>query len=240
MRFRLAACIAALATPSFAQDAEEYVRDNVLAIFYHELGHALIDIRQLPIFGQEEDAADVASVMLMHSLYDEETAQAMIMSTADSFLAEAENEAGNVSFWGTHGASEQRYYNTICIFVGGNPEARAELAETMGLPEERAEWCETEFEQADYSWGNALAEIVVDTPSNTFVLGKTDEAAPITLNTIREELAALNKDFGLDDPLPVNIESCGEPNAFYDPQTKSITMCTEYEAHLYELYESAN
>ncbi|MDG2454039.1 MAG: DUF4344 domain-containing metallopeptidase, partial [Paracoccaceae bacterium] len=67
----LAAGLALVATGVVAQDREEFIRDNILAIFYHEFGHALIDVRDLPIFGQEEDAADVASVMLMHSLYEE-------------------------------------------------------------------------------------------------------------------------------------------------------------------------
>ncbi len=38
---------------------EAFVEANLLGIFYHELGHALIDILGLPVFGQEEDAADV-------------------------------------------------------------------------------------------------------------------------------------------------------------------------------------
>ena len=42
------------------EEREAFVEANLLGIFYHELGHALIDILQLPVFGQEEDAADVA------------------------------------------------------------------------------------------------------------------------------------------------------------------------------------
>ena len=230
--------LACAATTATAQDAEEYVRDNVLAIFYHELGHALIDLQGLPIFGQEEDAADVASVMLMHTLYGEEAAQAMVMSTADVFLAQAEEEAGDIAFWDTHGASEQRYYNAICIFAGGNFEEREEMAELMGLPEGRADWCVIEFEQAMNSWGRVLNEISVDSPSETFVLGNADGDAPIMLNTIREELTAMNQDFGLAKPLPVNVIACGEANAFYDPETQAITMCTEFETQLLEYYET--
>lgn len=47
----LAAALALTATTATARDAEEYIRDNTLAIFYHELGHAPIDILKLPIFG---------------------------------------------------------------------------------------------------------------------------------------------------------------------------------------------
>lgn len=125
-----------------------------------------------------------------------------------------------------------------CIFYGGDVEARAELAELMGLPEERADWCETEFGQASHSLGQALDSIAVDTPSDTFVLGVQDDAAPVIFNTITEELTAMNNDFSLDNPLVVNVVSCGEANAFYDPETKQITMCTEFEDHLRGIYES--
>ena len=47
-----------LATPIAAKQmdkaTEDFVAANMIAIFYHEFGHALIDIMKLPIFGQEE------------------------------------------------------------------------------------------------------------------------------------------------------------------------------------------
>lgn len=224
-----------LATPVAAQDAEEFVRDNVLAIFYHELGHALIDVLELPIFGQEEDAADVASVMLMHYLYENDVATQMVMSTAQAFSAEADEEHGEVAFWGVHGASEQRYYNLICIFYGGDPDNREDMITVMGLPEERAETCPEEFDQADYSWGNVLADISTDDPGDSFVLDLRGDDAPVTALAMEEEVAALNADFVLPVSLPVIVEDCGEANAFYDPASREITMCTEFEGYLLEL-----
>ena len=73
--------MAGLSTPAWAEftfDADEatqaHVEANLLGIFYHELGHALIDVLNLPIFGQEEDAADVLSVFLIDALYEEDSA----------------------------------------------------------------------------------------------------------------------------------------------------------------------
>ena len=76
------------ATPAMADDqteAEDFARSNMLAIFYHEIGHALVDLLDLQIYGREEDAADNASVLLMEALYDEATAGQMIIDTANAF-----------------------------------------------------------------------------------------------------------------------------------------------------------
>ena len=39
-----------LAAPAFTQDTTDFVEANILGIFYHELGHAVIDLEELPIF----------------------------------------------------------------------------------------------------------------------------------------------------------------------------------------------
>ena len=41
----------------------EFVTSNILSIFYHEIGHAIIDTLRLPVFGQEEDAANFLSIL---------------------------------------------------------------------------------------------------------------------------------------------------------------------------------
>src|SRR5688500_14135049 len=48
------------------QEADLFVLGNTVFILYHELGHALIDLLNLPVLGREEDAADnLASVMMI-------------------------------------------------------------------------------------------------------------------------------------------------------------------------------
>ena len=43
---------------SAKEHSDAFVASNVVAVLYHEIGLAVIDLMRLPIFGQEEDAAE--------------------------------------------------------------------------------------------------------------------------------------------------------------------------------------
>lgn len=216
-----------------AQDSDAFVDANILSIFYHELGHAVIDIEELPIFGQEEDAADVFSIFLIDTFFTPEAAYWLAYDAAWGFAAEAETNVeslGDVAWWDTHGPDEQRYYNTVCIFYGADPEARGAFAEELGLPEDRAESCPFEYDQAALSWGAVLDDMLRRGAGESLVLGEMDTSRAAEL--IREEVAALNAELQLAAPVEVEIARCGEANAYYDPEFRKITFCAEFEPHL--------
>ncbi|PSL20178.1 DUF4344 domain-containing metallopeptidase [Shimia abyssi] len=235
----------ALATPARAEvefdktpdEVLGYVESNLLGIFYHELGHALIDILGLPIFGQEEDAADVLSVFLIDAFYEEDTAVQLAYDTAFGFLGEAEN-TGDVAFWDVHGPDLQRYYNLVCIFYGANPDERDDVAQDLGLPQDRAEYCPDEYEQAADSWGRALDEVTHPKGGKSIQMHDVDvvsDGGQLTLDLISDEIAALNMEFRLPETLRVSVIPCEEANAFYDPQYAEIVMCTEFADWLVEI-----
>lgn len=56
----------------------------------------------------------------------------------------------------------------------------------------------------------------------------------------REEVAVLNKTYGLPEAVSVGVEPCGEANAFYDPTAKRITICTEYAEDMARVWQSVN
>ncbi|WP_420012750.1 DUF4344 domain-containing metallopeptidase [Tateyamaria sp.] len=232
MRYLLAFLI--LAGPVWADETRDrFVEANLLGIFYHEFGHALIDVLGLPVFGQEEDAADVASILMIDAFYEEEAAVDLAYDAAFGFLGEAE-VAGNVAYWDVHGPDEQRFYNTVRLFYGANPEVREDFAEDMGLPMDRAETCPEEFELAYDSWSAAFDDIAGQGTSLQFEANGFDN---LTVDVIAAEVAALNGDFNLPDRVGVVIEECGKANAFYDPAEVQIIMCTEFEAHLRDLFD---
>ncbi len=219
-------------------DMQAYVESNLLAVFYHELGHALIDILRLPIFGQEEDAADVLSVFLIDAFYEEESAVQLAYDTAFGFLDWADEEP-EPAYWDVHGPDLQRYYNLVCLFYGANPDERAEVAQDLELPEERADYCADEYDQAADSWGAVLDEIRHAEGGRSILLGELDErseGAELTTLVIRDEVAALNAEFRLPEDLRVSVAPCAEANAFYDPQQREIVMCSEFADALAQIY----
>ncbi|MDC0739046.1 DUF4344 domain-containing metallopeptidase [Cognatishimia sp. SS12] len=239
------ALIGALAGPAQAEfsfeatdaDTQAYVENNLLGIFYHEFGHALIDVLDLPIYGQEEDAADVLSVFLMSDFFEEEFAVQLAYDTAFGFLGEAE-QVEEVAFWDVHGPDLQRYYNLVCIFYGANPEERSDVAEDLGLPEERADYCPDEYEQAAHAWGGALDEIAHAGGGQSLkmaALSEEGDAARLSFDVITTEVDALNAEFRLHDEITVRVEACGEANAFYDPAPREIIICTEFADLLTEM-----
>lgn len=211
-------------------DAEWHVRDVMLAIFYHELGHALIDVMQLPVLGLEEDAADVLSVVMIDRLWDAESSEAKVAAVANFWAVSAIEgaEAGyEPAFWGMHSPDERRYYTYLCLYYGGAPDERAALAEEFGLPEDRAATCAEEFDLAASSWGVFLDELEAAGPGESLVWLGDAEPADHVEAAILEEVDYLNSIWTLPEEVGVQVGPCDEANAFYDPQERVITMCVE-------------
>lgn len=232
------ALLAAALPGSLSADAAEdaFVEANILGIFYHELGHALIDVMQMPVFGQEEDAADVASILLIDHLFEADAALDMAYDVANGFWAEAVTHADDpVPYWDVHGPDEQRFYNTVCLFYGGDPDTRDDFAADMELPEERAEYCVEEYELAAESWGAIFDELAEGGAPMRFF---AEVEGSFTAGIIGAEVEALNADFGFPGTIEVITGECGEANAFYDPSDQSVIICEEFEDHLRRLYRA--
>jgi hypothetical protein len=213
--------------------ATAFVINNVIGIFYHELGHALIDVLALPVLGQEEDAADILSVLLIDALWQEDAAQAMAADVALSYLISA--DAGEEpAWWDVHGADLQRHYSMVCLFYGANPAERQNFVEAFELPADRAEGCPDEFDLASASWGGYLDQIAQT--GNRETLRLVGDAAPEDMadvgTALIEELDDLNARYALPRIVDVELVACDEANAFYDPARRTITICTEFVTYL--------
>lgn len=220
---------------AFTEDEKDYLSSNTRAIFYHELGHALIDILNVPIFGQEEDAADVLSALLIDVVFDEEAALSIAYDVANNFWSDAYAK-DELYFWDTHGLDEQRAYNFVCLFYGFDPENREDFAQDFELPEERAITCEEERELAEASWFQVLGEVEnEEAPKGLELLDVSvnlSNEEKFYFEVVKEEVEDFSNWLALPHSLKVRVARCDEPNAFYDPNDKSITMCTEFADYL--------
>jgi hypothetical protein len=227
-----------LAAPAFGGEDEqaEFVADNLVATFYHEMGHALIDHLELPVLGREEDAADILSVLLIDEVWETDAATTIAENTALAYVfTAADNADADPAFWDVHGLDLQRYYSHVCLFYGADPENREEFARNFELPIERAEGCAEEYQLALDSWWTYLDPLQEQAPGTAILKGDVEDE--FAAEVIHEEIDALNERFDLPYEISVDIVACETVNAFYIPDESRILICTEYVDYLWQQAE---
>jgi hypothetical protein len=139
-------------------ELDDAVVGATIFVFYHELGHALVHVLDLPITGKEEDAVDQLSLFILTDGTDD--GEKAALDGARFFYLDAQQEEAEVDdlpFWDEHSLGQQRFYNIICGVYGQNPSKYQDLVKENILPEERAERCEDEYQQIEKSWAKLLA-----------------------------------------------------------------------------------
>jgi len=139
------------------QKAYDKMFDAVRFAFLHEIGHALIDTYNIPITGNEEDAADRCSTFINLTELGEDGVNA-VLAAADAFAIESKGSpAQKQNLADEHLLQEQRFYNSLCMIYGSNTEKYAYILNDNYLPKERAVRCPSEYERTVESWSNLLA-----------------------------------------------------------------------------------
>lgn len=131
-------------------------------VFLHEVGHAVFDYWQTPLFGREEDAADQFSTYIMLQA-GKDDARRLILGNAYQYKGDLRAPALVRSlrhFSDVHGTPSQRYYNVLCIAYGADPELFADFVTSGRLPKDRAEGCEFEYQQVANAWAKLVAPYI--------------------------------------------------------------------------------
>ena len=123
----------------------------------HEMGHALFDVYNIPIFGRQEDAADQFATYFILQ-FGGERARRLILGAAYAYASFVKQLTGNpkvtlplAAFSSDHGQPEQRFYNLICIAYGYDPKLFAGAVEKKYLPATRADVCKLEYGNLRYA-----------------------------------------------------------------------------------------
>jgi len=222
----------------FSIDKMSYVEGNILATFYHELGHALIDNMNLPVYAREEDAADNFALVLTEAIHDSLRAEQITWASADQYLEIARASKGiPLDYSDTHSPDMMRYYTLICLYYGANIQKRQGFANDNKLTEGRAPFCEDERAMAQKAWGSVLHRITRHKEGSDWLfIGLVDESDnPYVIaahKVILDSVAQLNSLYDPDFTLSVDMTNCDEDNAFYSAEEQKIIMCNEYVAPL--------
>jgi 3'-phosphoadenosine 5'-phosphosulfate sulfotransferase len=139
----------------WTQAQSEAVDGAVNFIMYHEVGHALVDVMDLPVTGREEDAVDqLATYILIGS--GEKGAQAAF----NGVLAVQPGENAvfdNSDFADEHSLGPQRLFNIACWVYGSDPQKYSRIVTGGMLPRERAVRCPGEYQRMAKAWERLLS-----------------------------------------------------------------------------------
>jgi hypothetical protein len=136
--------------PGFTRS--EVIIGGAVSVMLHEMGHALFDIQDIPLFGREEDAADQIAALLMLQFgksvamttikgaynVDHHFHAVTLLATKGKILPEQEADE--------HSIGIQRAITYLCMAYGKDPETFQELADTL-LPRARKAHCADEYKQ---------------------------------------------------------------------------------------------
>ncbi|MFI5347882.1 MAG: DUF4344 domain-containing metallopeptidase [Elusimicrobiota bacterium] len=136
-----------------ASQVDRYALGSALHTLYHEVGHALIDIYGLPAVGREEDAVDQFATLV---LLGNDAGEVAATTAALEFL-QGWTEDRHLRFWDEHSFDKVRYYDTLCLIYGKDPEKNASMVTDKILPKDRAERCPAEYAKLDAAWDKLLA-----------------------------------------------------------------------------------
>ena len=240
-----------------------FVIANTMFVLLHELAHGIIHQYDIPVLGEEEDAADtIASIILLNAerLNPEADSFAtlILLSAGEghklTWETGIEQEHIDLYYWARHPLSIRRFHRIACLVYGSDPERFEELPERIEMPEFRADSCEDEYELAERSVAMLIeyarqkntheTQNAEDVP---VARADTEDSLGRRLDQILQETGALRKLFNAAasvGPLPaditVSVEDCEFAGAYWDPDDNELLLCYQLLSMFYELAENQN
>lgn len=120
----------------------------LLFVFLHELGHAMVQILNVPYFGKQEDVADQIATYFALTSRDTNASVAMILG-GHWFFRNKGSPYVRAHLADTHSLGQQRQFNVACWAYGSNPQRYVTVAQYARLPQSRAARCPGEYRDLD-------------------------------------------------------------------------------------------
>jgi Putative metallopeptidase len=237
---------ASAASDARQDDIDAFISNTIIHIMHHEAGHALIDQFSLPVVGQEEDAVDGFATIAVLETYEEPLDVLVDAAAAWFAMHDLMLESGDEpTYFGEHDLDIQRAYRIICHAYGYDKATFEQVARDVALPDDRLETCEADSLQLLDGWESLLQDAyrAEGDTAGSMITFETDfkGASQLARNWLTEtdvlgEIAEwLDATYAWPEPLKLVATSCGEANAFYDPEGPRLILCHEMIDFLGEL-----
>ncbi len=226
-------------------DPDFFMKANFEFSLYHEISHALFDILEIPILGNEEIAADHMAIFMMlypKGKYPEANFLPKLAAISGEWLVEWQESANmdNRDYSDPHPLEIQRFYEIGCISYGSNPDSLERLRKEQLLPSQRAITCKRDYESFLKStellfrrWGrkendppsSVKIKIEIEKPSNDFEKKVYDW---LNQSHILEDLVEkVSQLIELPEAFTVGIYKRGMPTAYWNSETRYLAICYE-------------
>ena len=131
-------------------------------VMLHELGHALIDVYDLPVTGNEEDAVDQFATIIALEYIPPDQAGNILFSTLRVWSLGQNNILTEGQLAGPHSLALQRFYNVACWMYGSDVHAFSNFVNNGFLTESRASQCQPEYERMSESWYRLVSPFLIN------------------------------------------------------------------------------
>lgn len=226
--------------------AKKWAANNALFVLYHEMAHLLVDQLQLPVLGKEEDAADNMASWILLNKHTQEADQAIADAARGWLLSGIAygTRFDRIDFYDQHSLDQQRAYAIVCLMVGSDSTAFGPVASEYSMAGDRQDSCYFDYRTLARSLEAVLSPYWAKNADGTEVeityhsaAGRLKPAADAFKESgVFEEVAnELETTYAIPRTVNFRAKRCGEPNAFYDPETVEVIFCYELMADFLKL-----
>lgn len=225
---------------AMARKALTFTAGSLLFTVLHESGHMLVSELGIPVLGKEEDAVDNFATAVMILAEDPRFDRAIRDSASEWWLEHdrSVSQGYEIPFYDEHSPEKARAFQIACLAVGARPDDFGSYATVIGMPQERQDRCHWDWEQVRDSWDQVLEDLAgapgKDNATNFSVTYEDLPPSQVYLRRILEESTILDTvtqvfagQIAMKEHISFEGARCGEANAFWSPDDKTVTMCYE-------------